>query len=74
MTIGEVYRRIKHAQGLGFTSEGKTNEARRCFRSVWDSAKREVKLMTADTDRELSPWAKSLIAEHETNSKAEDRE
>ena len=71
MKIGEVYRRIEHAQGLQLTTDGNHDEARKCFQHVWDSAKREVKLMTVDTDRELSTWAKSLIEEHETDDKPE---
>lgn len=61
-TQAERYRRIKHAQGLQLTSEGNHDEARRCFQSVWDSAKREVRLTT---DNE------SLIADHGTDDKPE---
>ena len=42
-TQGQRYRRIKHAQGLQFMAEGKTEEARKCFDAVWSDAKKEAK-------------------------------
>ena len=42
-TQGELYRRIKHAQGLKYQSEGNHKEARICFEAVWKNAKREAK-------------------------------